>query len=97
MHILEQIQILLQITNSHSILRRCFVVNGEDDLNVIISTCFGAAVALTISGLTSTYISEVAEKQKDLSDLQEEMLAAPSDTNHARAAKLVPFLMAFSV
>ncbi len=112
MHILEQLQSLLQISNSHSILRRYFVVNGfdgaltilgiiagfkvsgENNIKVIISTCFGAAVALTVSGLTSAYISEAAEKQKDLSDLQEAMVADLSDTNHARAASIVPFLVA---
>lgn len=112
MRVLQQIQILLQLTQSHSIVRRYFVVNGfdgaltllgmitgfqvsgENNLNVMISACFGAAVALTVSGLTSAYISEAAEKQKELSDLQEAMVADLSDTNHARAAKIVPFFVA---
>ena len=109
---LQQIQVLLQLTHSHSIVRRYFVVNGFDgaltilgiitgfhvsgeaNIQVMISTCFGAAVALTVSGLTSAYISEAAEKQKDFSDLQDAMVADLSDTNHARAAKIVPFLVA---
>jgi predicted membrane protein (TIGR00267 family) len=112
MRVLQQVQVLLQLTHSHGIVRRYFVVNGfdgaltilgmitgfhvsgEDNLNVIISTCFGAAVALTASGLASAYISEAAEKRKDFSDLQEAMVADLSDTHHARAAKIVPFLVA---
>ncbi|MDH3600779.1 MAG: hypothetical protein OEU26_14200 [Candidatus Tectomicrobia bacterium] len=112
MQVLQQVQFLLQITHSRSIIRRYFVVNGfdgaltilgmitgfqvsgESNIHVIISACFGAAVALTVSGLTSAYMSEAAEKQKDLSELQEAMVADLSDTNHARAAKIVPFLVA---
>ena len=71
-----------------------FHVSGEGNISVIIRACFSAAVALTVSGLTSAYISEAAEKQKDFSDLQEAMVADLSATHHARAAKIVPFLVA---
>ena len=71
-----------------------FRVSGEADTAVIVSACFGAAVALAVSGFMSAYVSEAAERQKDLSALEDAMVADLSETTHAKAAKTVPFLVA---
>ena len=39
-----------------------FLVSGPASLGVIISACLGAAIALGVSGVSSAYVSEVAER-----------------------------------
>jgi predicted membrane protein (TIGR00267 family) len=71
-----------------------FRVGGEAELPVMISACVGAAVALGVSGVTSAYISESAERQKALRDLEQAMAANLNHTAHGMAARLVPLLIA---
>lgn len=71
-----------------------FRVSGSSSLEIMISACIGAAVALFMSGLTSAYISEVAEKERELRDLEKSMLTSLNDSAHADAARLMPFLVA---
>ncbi len=71
-----------------------FRVGGQADISVVISACLGAAVALGVSGVTSAYISESAERQKALRDLEQAMAADLGHTAHGMAARLVPFLVA---
>lgn len=47
-----------------------FHVGGGADLEVVISACRGAGVALGIGGLTSAYISESAERRRALAELE---------------------------
>jgi len=61
---------------------------------VIISACLGAAIALGISGLTSAYVSESAEREKELKELEQAVVADLEDTAHGRAARWVPILIA---
>lgn len=102
----------LEITGSHGIVRRYFVVNGFDgaltmlgiimgfavsapaDTGVVISACLGAAIALGVSGVSSAYVSEAAERRKALHDLEQAMVTTLEDSAHARAARLVPLLIA---
>jgi len=112
MRLLNQLGFLLEITRSHDIVRRYFVVNGFDgaltmlgliigfqvsdssDLKVITSACLGAAIALGMSGLSSAYVSESAERKRALSNLEEAMITDLQDSAHGTAARGVPVLIA---
>jgi predicted membrane protein (TIGR00267 family) len=109
---LSQVSFLLQISRTHEIMRRYFVVNGFDgaltmlglilgfmvrtppELTVIINVCLGAAIALGISGVSSAYISESAERRRALTDLEASMVTDLRDSAHADAARWVPMLVA---
>ena len=71
-----------------------FRSGSEVPVPVIISACLGAAVALTVSGLVSAYVSESAEREKELKELEQAVVGDLEDTAHGRAARLVPFLIA---
>jgi predicted membrane protein (TIGR00267 family) len=61
---------------------------------VVISACLGAAVALAVSGLASAYVSESAEREKELRELEQAVVGDLQDTAHGRAARTVPLLIA---
>lgn len=63
-------------------------------VEIAITACMGAAVALGVSGLTSAYISEAAERQKEFGQLQEAMLDGLGDSSHAQVARWAPVLVA---
>lgn len=71
-----------------------FHVGGVEDLRVVISACVGAAVALAMSGLSSAYISERAERRKALAELEESMMVDLKGSAHGSAARWVPLLIA---
>lgn len=56
--------------------------------------CLGTGLALGISGISSTYISEKAERRKALRELAQAMLKDMENTTHSRAARLVPVVIA---
>ena len=103
---------LIQLSQSGSILRRYFVVNGFDGaltmfglilgfmfsanthIPSVINVCLGAAIALGVSGVSSAYVSERAERKFLLRKLEGAMLTDLSDSSHGRAAKLVPIVVA---
>ncbi len=72
-----------------------FYTGNDVAIPVVISACLGAAIALGMSGLSSAYISEVAEKEKELRDLEQAMIQDLEDTDHGRASRYVPVLIAF--
>ena len=71
-----------------------FRISGGVAPAVMIAACMGAAIALGMSGLSSAYISEAAERRRELRELEEAMLADLNASAHARAARLVPVLVA---
>ncbi len=71
-----------------------FYFSGSTELDVIIGACLGATIALGISGLTSAYLSESAERQRSLNELQEAMVSDLSDTAPASAARVMALLIA---
>ena len=71
-----------------------FLISATDDLTVIINACLGAAIALGMSGLSSAYISEVAERKRALDKLEEAMIADLHETAHGDAARWVPLWIA---
>lgn len=65
-------------------------------LQTMITACVGAAVALGVSGLTSAFISEAAERRVSLKELEDAMIRDMEASAHGRAARLVPYLIAAS-
>lgn len=112
MRLLSQIGFLLELTRSHDIVRRYFVVNGFDgaltmlgliigfqisessDLRVVTNACLGATIALGMSGLSSAYVSESAERKRALNKLEKAMITDLQDSAHGTAARGIPVLIA---
>jgi predicted membrane protein (TIGR00267 family) len=71
-----------------------FHVSVPADLSVVINACLGAAIALGMSGVSSAYISESAERRRALGKLEEAMIADLQESAHGEAARGVPLLIA---
>jgi len=71
-----------------------FYVSNEVELSIVIAACLGAAIALSVSGISSAYISESAEKKQELKELEEAMIVDLQDSAHGQAARFMPFLIA---
>lgn len=71
-----------------------FLISATDDLTVIINACLGAAIALGMSGLSSAYVSEVAERKRALVKLEEAMITDLHETAHGDAARWAPVWIA---
>jgi predicted membrane protein (TIGR00267 family) len=61
---------------------------------VMISACLGAAIALTVSGFSSAYVSEAAEREKELKELEKSLIKNLDGSAHSKAARLVPVFVA---
>jgi len=70
-----------------------FYVTGNHDTQVVINACIGAAIALGVSGFSSAYVSESAERRQELQSLEEAMQSDLSESAHAQAARVVPYLI----
>ena len=71
-----------------------FYVSDRVDLLVVITSCLAAALALGMSGISSAYISEAAERRRNLAILEEAMLTSLDKSNHARSVIWIPWLVA---
>lgn len=71
-----------------------FYSNGDAELQLVIRACMGAAIALLVSGLTSAYISETAERERELQEMEQALLTDLSASHHALAARLAPIYIA---
>lgn len=71
-----------------------FQMSGPVDLSVVLGACLGAAVALGVSGVSSAYISETAERNRALAELEAAMVKDLRQSAHAVAARWVPVLVA---
>ena len=69
----------------------------SDDVGqqIIINACLGVAIALGMSGVSSAYISEAAEKQRELRELEDAMMTDLGKSAHGQAARLLPIFIAF--
>ena len=103
---------LIRLSQSQSIIRRYFIVNGFDgaltmfglilgfmlssnsQISSVINVCLGAAIALSVSGVSSAYVSERAERKYLLHKLEDSMLTDLSNSEHGRAARFVPIVVA---
>jgi len=71
-----------------------FIFSTAIELSVIINACMAAAIALGVSGMSSAYVSEYAERQRALGKLEDAMISDLHDTAHGEAARGVPLLIA---
>lgn len=71
-----------------------FLLSAPPSLTVMINACLGAAIALGMSGVSSAYISEAAERRRELVKLQEAMVTNLQKSAHGEAARWVPMLIA---
>jgi predicted membrane protein (TIGR00267 family) len=71
-----------------------FLVSTPAELSVIINVCLGAAIALGMSGVSSAYVSETAERKRALGKLEEAMVSDLHESAHGDAARWVPVLIA---
>ncbi|MCK4707482.1 MAG: hypothetical protein KAU21_02610 [Gammaproteobacteria bacterium] len=71
-----------------------FYVSERVELSVVITSCLAAALALGMSGISSAYISEAAERRRNLAQLEEAMVTTLELSHHARAAVWIPWLVA---
>ncbi|NOQ80503.1 MAG: hypothetical protein GQ546_14020 [Gammaproteobacteria bacterium] len=68
--------------------------NDDVVLHIVLTACLGAAIALSVSGVSSAYISESAEKKKELKELEDAMIADLQDSAHGQATRFMPFIIA---
>lgn len=71
-----------------------FSISEPTGLPIIISVCLGAAIALGVSGLSSAYVSESAERRRALVELEAAMVTDLRDSYHGDAVRWVPLLIA---
>lgn len=71
-----------------------FHFSSSVELSVILNACLGAAIALGMSGMSSAYVSESAERHRELAKLEDAMLSDLQDSAHGEAARRVPWLIA---
>lgn len=71
-----------------------FVVSEATEMTIILNACLGAAIALGMSGVSSAYVSESAERNRELSRLEQAMISDLHDSAHGDAARSVPWLIA---
>lgn len=71
-----------------------FASSENVDLSIAITACLGAAIALFMSGISSAYLSETAERKKELQDLEGALLSDLSETDYGKAIHYVPIFVA---
>jgi len=73
-----------------------FMLGGPVELSIVANACLGAAIALGVSGFSSAYVSENAERQRALEKLEKTMLTDLRHSSHGEAARWVPILIALT-
>ena len=75
-------------------LMMAFSMSEDAALPVAIQACFGAAIALGMSGMSSAYLSEAAERKKELQELEQALLTDLSASDHGKASRYLPIVVA---
>ena len=70
-----------------------FAISATTSLTLVINACLGAAIALAVSGASSAYVSETAERQRELAELESAMVADLGESMHGDAARWVPLFI----
>ncbi len=71
-----------------------FASRENVEISIAITACLGAAIALFMSGISSAYLSEVAERKKELQELEGALLSDLSKSDYGKASRYVPVLVA---
>ncbi|MDX1347525.1 MAG: hypothetical protein R3189_04655 [Thiomicrorhabdus chilensis] len=71
-----------------------FFISGMTDLEVALSACMGATIALFISGISSAYLSEKAEREKELHGLEQALVTDLKQSDYGQASRYLPVLVA---
>ncbi|PLW68255.1 hypothetical protein [Pseudohalioglobus lutimaris] len=71
-----------------------FLVSEPAELDMVTNACLATAIALGMSGVSSAYVSEVAERKRELGRLEDSMISDLGESAHGRAARWVPVLVA---
>lgn len=71
-----------------------FYTTENVPLPVAISACLGAAIALFMSGISSAYVSETAERKKELRELEHALLTDLEGSDYDQASRYVPVVVA---
>ncbi|MGR8981227.1 MAG: hypothetical protein ACU84H_14185 [Gammaproteobacteria bacterium] len=71
-----------------------FYTSGMKDFSVALSACLGAAIALFISGLSSAYLSEKAERENELRELEQALMIDLKKSDYGQASRLLPMVVA---
>ncbi len=73
-----------------------FYVSNTTNANIIITACLSAAIALAMSGFSSAYVSEAAERKREFHELQTAMISELEESPHAKASVWMPLLIAIT-
>lgn len=71
-----------------------FYLSNEVELSVVIHACVGTAIALCMSGISSAYLSETAERQYELAELQRAMVTDLDSSIQRTATRVIPVFIA---
>ncbi len=71
-----------------------FYISGMTDVSIAISACLGATIALFMSGLSSAYLSEKAEREKELLELEQALIRDLKTSDYGQASRYLPIMIA---
>lgn len=71
-----------------------FYISTGTNINIAITACLSAAIALAMSGISSAYVSEAAERKREFREIQSAMISDMSGSVHAKASIWMPLLIA---
>ena len=71
-----------------------FYSSSESSIQVAISASMGAAIALFMSGISSAYLSETAERKKELQELEQALISDLGESDYGQASRYVPYFVA---
>lgn len=69
------------------------VLGGASDPRAIVNACFGAGVAMVVSGLWGAYIAERAERKREMDELENQMKRDLSGSVLERASEATAILL----
>ncbi|MCB9685498.1 MAG: VIT1/CCC1 transporter family protein [Alphaproteobacteria bacterium] len=66
---------------------------GVEEPRIVLLTGLGASLAMAVSGVSGAWLSETAERDRTLGELEHQLLTDLSDTRLARAARVAVWLV----